>query len=141
MFKVGDIVKLEPGAQKVCLQQNLKFSTCEGAIVSTSENLNGSTTYVIEWDEGDGYQGPWHGMWLQSATEPTVEPFYIIWCPTGPTPPRSRFTGYWGKTGYDNVLVAAERLAKDNPGQDFFICEMKARVKSDVSAPKITKAG
>lgn len=41
--------------------------------------------------------------------------FYIVWCPTGKTAPKHRHEYL------DQAISEAERLAMQNPGQEFYV--------------------
>ncbi len=45
----------------------------------------------------------------------TSRTFYLVWCPNGPTPPTYRHETE------GNARREAERLAREKPGQEFFV--------------------
>jgi hypothetical protein len=43
--------------------------------------------------------------------------FWLVWCPTGPTPPKYQ---HWDA---GSAMAEAERLARACPGQKFYVLE------------------
>jgi len=66
-------------------------------------------------------------LYRLSPTKPTMPhsftTFYIIWSPTGPTPPRAQ---HYSREEADKVCQA---MAGRHPRQEFYVMEAKARAK------------
>ena len=64
-----------------------------------------------------------------------MKPFWILWCPTGPTPPRVRFSTE------KQALKVAEKMAAEHPGQEFFVLLTVARsVRREVTTERFDMA-
>lgn len=50
-----------------------------------------------------------------------MKPFFIIWNPTHPYPPKVRFDSY------EQAAKVAERMAEQNVGEEFYVLETVAR--------------
>lgn len=60
------------------------------------------------------------------------DPFWLVWCPTGPHSPRVRIDSE------DEATRAAENLARSNPGKEFFVLRAVSRsVKRDVDTERL----
>ena len=46
-----------------------------------------------------------------------LDAFFIVWCPTGPTPPKHRHEVR------EHAVQEAERLARAHPGNEFFVMQ------------------
>jgi hypothetical protein len=54
--------------------------------------------------------------------------FWIVWSPTGLTPPRVQHANY------DEAKSAAESMARQNPGHEFYaLCAVSVSRKTDVT--------
>lgn len=145
MLKVGDRVQFTEDARNTfhhrCGPENLRGTI---TALSTAYRSSDSTPLAtVRWDtEGSlAVSTSWDSAWLEGIDK--VDKFYIIWNPKHPSPPRVQFfKGQYGEegSGYDDAVRAAEGLARRNPGEEFFICEMKALVQCEISGPKLTKA-
>lgn len=62
----------------------------------------------------------------QQAAKPKVKTKYILWNPKSSKPPKVVHDSY------DEAMKVAAEMATKNPGEDFFVCELKTknRVKS-----------
>lgn len=64
----------------------------------------------------------------------TPRPFWIIWCPDGPTPPRVKYTSEV------EAVSVAEKMALRHPGQVFYVLLTVARsVKRDVHTERFAQ--
>lgn len=130
MLQVGDRVEFNTEAKGVWPDTKGQVGTIEA--LKTEGRSSGSTPLaVVAWDDGE-FRCEWDSAWLKKR--PTVEKFYILWNPSYPTPPRVRFSSP------DNAQECAEQMARRNPGEAFYVCEIKALVRCEISLPKTTLA-
>lgn len=79
------------------------------------------------------------GMWnLADRRETEIlkrngEPVYIVWSPTGHTPPRVTHTTP------ESALEAASAQARDVPGHEFNVCKVVMRVKLPIREIELTE--
>jgi hypothetical protein len=157
MFNKGDRVQFNARGVK----EYPYFVNARGTIVSVEEDSLYGYLYQMEWSSDSQTSLPSNsGRWtsklieLVPVPEPeeTFEKFYIIWNPEYPAPPRVKFYDYKkpkgcvsstypaDATGYSDAVKAAEGLAMRNPGEDFYVLEVKSLVKCDMPSPKTTQA-